>query len=301
MVLRFKLSPGDYMTHEIETRTVEEVTGSAAPWFNSGMSREHRRIFGVCPHCNNPVQLVGLFREQSVQRPHGKHVGGPIAGLAGFNPDSQRRCPHLTENRRSAGRTLPASEFDQTLLEVVRTEYDRIILLLRDFLGIGIKQPLARRMLHAWVEAEGYRFSRVHLRNLPWMIPYGVKAMNLYGQVIQSTELKDAISTAVPGVSFDKNSKLTRLPGADWFDLRLQCLHHSYQKGDAGEWQESLRVRVQDFSGTNSAMEAPTVWDEVRFFDPDRFEKLMATNSKHAYRDWKLLETAEEVLRGVDA
>jgi hypothetical protein len=69
MVAQFKVSTGDTEAHPINRETVEYLLAGQFPWFQRNPERRVDQYFAVCPWCNNPVQLKGLYRKQD-NSPH---------------------------------------------------------------------------------------------------------------------------------------------------------------------------------------------------------------------------------------
>lgn len=58
---------------------------------------------------------------------------------------------------------------------------------------------------------------------------------------------------------------------------------------------ESLVLRVQDFTHSNDASEAPVVYRKQVDFEPERFEALTHTPKHRAKRNESLLKLAQEI------
>ena len=54
----------------------------------------------VCPACDNPIQIIGLFkREEEVKRkPYGRHTTIDLPGLTVYSEEDYLNCPYHNPN-----------------------------------------------------------------------------------------------------------------------------------------------------------------------------------------------------------
>jgi hypothetical protein len=296
MVAHFKVSAGRTPVYEITREHVESLLGRRPPWFRQGQERGDDRHYAVCPYCDNPIQLKGLYkRQEGSPRPYGSHTGRPVEGFQ-FDPLDLEFCPyrikgqtHGKDARRDMG---PAA---RQLIAMAISEFDRIVLILRDDFGFPFSDRFAGRMLDQWLDSQGYRYTGAHLRNLPWMVAYFGPSQSLYGQAVgANADLTDRIRTKVPQARISDSGKLEK--GAAWYALDLQCLHHRVDvRQEDGALIESLTLRVQDFTKTNEAATAPTIYRKEIVFNPERFEALIHTPPERQRRTAGLLDMARSI------
>ena len=78
----FKAWPGRAESIVISQESYMRCTGGVAPWRRDG--DKGPSYYAVCPLCDNPIQIVGLFRRQEesrARRPYGRHHRGDVPGL----------------------------------------------------------------------------------------------------------------------------------------------------------------------------------------------------------------------------
>lgn len=294
MVVTFKIFSGkNQRSHDISRDNVEALLGRRLPWFRAGQQRGDDRHFAVCPYCETPIQLKGLYKRlPNSPRPYGSHTGTPMDGFA-FNETDLKYCPYRLKNRRlNKDARKEMSAVSRELIHMAITEFDRIVLILRDDFGFRFSDKFALRMLDQWFDSQGYRYEGAHLRNLPWMIAYFGPTQNLFGQVVKGNEeLCASIMAQVHGASLSDAGRLDK--GNDWYRLDLQCLWHKIvQRGESAELTEQLLLRVKDFTKTNVPEQAPTIYEKVIVFNPERLEALMHVPADRAKRNALLLEEA---------
>ncbi|BAP88337.1 putative uncharacterized protein [Burkholderiales bacterium GJ-E10] len=299
MVLHFKKQAGKEPAYAITRDNVESLLGRRAPWFKQGRERDDDRHFAVCPYCNNPIQLKGVYvRKDNSPRAYGSHSGTAVDGFP-FNAEDLAFCPYKLKRKsldKSARRTELGSVARQ-LIAMAVAEFDRVVLVLRDDFGFRFSNPFARKMLEQWFDSRGYLYEGAHLRNLPWMIAYFGPAQTLYGQRVGDTgDLAQAIRRAVPQADIVDGQLREKERKRSFFRIDLQCLHHRVLLDDeSGHLTEHMRLRVQDFTKTNDPEEAPLIYEKTIEFDPDRFERLLHTAPDRARRDENLLMVARDV------
>lgn len=64
----FKAWPGRAESIVISQESYMRCTGGVAPWRRDG--DKGPSYYAVCPLCDNPIQIVGLFRRQEESRAH---------------------------------------------------------------------------------------------------------------------------------------------------------------------------------------------------------------------------------------
>jgi hypothetical protein len=298
MVAHFKVSAEHVPVHRITKENVEDLLGRRAPWFRQGKLRGEGRHFAACPYCGNPIQFMGLYkRQENSPRPYGSHSGVAIEGFS-FNALDLEYCPYKLKNlahgkmqRRQMG------PIAKQMIEIAISEFDRIVLILRDDFGFNFSDAFAEQMLEQWFDSEAYLYTGAHLRNLPWMVAYFAPAMNLFGQLVaKNAELTCKIRAKVPQAKISDSGRLDK--GSSWYTLNLQCLHHSVRIEEAdGTLVESLTLRVQDFTEANEPSKAPIVYRKQIIFNPERFEALIHTPPERAKRNESLLMRAQTIAK----
>ena len=82
----FKAWPGRAESIVISQESYMRCTGGVAPWRRDG--DKGPSYYAVCPLCDNPIQIVGLFRRQEesrARRPYGRHHRGRLSDIRKAN------------------------------------------------------------------------------------------------------------------------------------------------------------------------------------------------------------------------
>lgn len=97
----FKTSTGLREEFEINAANFMKTTGGRRPYKSVG--RDGRNVYyAVCPACDNPVVLVGLYRNERgmdrPRRPFGRHCGQDL-GITGNGDQQSLSLAESTNNR----------------------------------------------------------------------------------------------------------------------------------------------------------------------------------------------------------
>jgi len=291
MVLTFKLRPADFEEHPVDLDVFEQITRSTRPWYVMGAGVSAPRRYGVCPWCDNPVQLVGMVKSGNPgqKAPHGRHLNHRQAGFEVFDPHKLRGCPYQRKGRPfSPEERDPPSVTGLKIRRIAVEHFDRLIFVLKRDTGIFFSPRLAAAMLEAWLAGEHWRYSGASLRNIAWMIAYMAPNIALKGQYLrEGSPIFKALSGYLTG-----ERQVTVRSG-----LGVHFQKHKIAAQDGAEARESLEMVVSDFSSTNYAPEAPVVFQQTLVLDHPRFLALLSVRQDHPARDEGLLDIASQLGR----
>ena len=72
----------------------EQRTGRRSPWYKVSDAGSPC-YFAICPACNNPIQIIGLYKLPSnVNAPFAKHYRKPVSGVGIFDREAYLSCPY---------------------------------------------------------------------------------------------------------------------------------------------------------------------------------------------------------------
>lgn len=151
----FKLKPGGYeRIYAITPDIYFSAAGRKPPYVVPSKSAKGKNShYAVCPECDNPIQIVGLFRDtpESGKKPYGRHHRSDLPCLAKYNEDDYYNCSFSNPGRKKAvGRRSTKSRIGRTALKLIREQYDRMIYILQKDMEIYISAALAEQMLERW-------------------------------------------------------------------------------------------------------------------------------------------------------
>lgn len=203
----FKAKTGSAPVYEISRENYERYSKRGTKYVNRPGEKE--AYYGVCPACDNPIQLIGLYRvaDGSNQRPYGRHNKGSIKGLASYSEIDYLNCPYSKpDQRHKQWYKRPESPMTRKILKTVVTQFDRIIYLLNKQTGLHMTKKVAKLMLEEYLNKEGWRFHLATMSNIPWTFAECSRARPLFGRyVTKDSELYRILKDKCPEVVFEEN------------------------------------------------------------------------------------------------
>ncbi len=85
----FKTNPGLEEEHLISEENFTKFTGRKEPYIERTENGD--KYYAVCPECDNPIIIVGMFY---TLKPYGRHHKGSIRGLAEYNEKDYLNCSY---------------------------------------------------------------------------------------------------------------------------------------------------------------------------------------------------------------
>ena len=168
-----------------EKSFLNTLPAARKPWINEESGQ--RRYFAVCPCCGNPIILAAFTnRKADSPRPYGRHYMGDVAGLAQYNAAAYLKCIYANhkifgDHKRRRDKLDPDS---LQILNLVKTQSDRLFEILEQDCGIHFSINLIGKMLKSYYAASGYTYMSSFPNNLPWSFADIIAEMSLYGCLI---------------------------------------------------------------------------------------------------------------------
>lgn len=76
---RFKLHIGEYPVYELTKENYLTKT-KKDKWYNAVGKDQCKREFAVCPVCDNPIQIIGIYKKlENTDKPYGRHYNHDTA------------------------------------------------------------------------------------------------------------------------------------------------------------------------------------------------------------------------------
>ena len=295
----YKLRIEDTESKTIDKDRFESETFRREPWYQPGSAGKLAQ-FAVCPACDNPVQLVGLYElPPNVKNPFGKHATKSIRGIAPFDGEASNDCPYFQPRQHK--KTDRKTGFDgvpRKILRLLIEQFDRVVYILEKETQVVLSEKALRGMLQRYKGERGYLYTGATLRNVPWIFAYMSDATRLFGQKIGgNAELVKAIESQVPGAEISTKGRLEAksLPGmkGPYFDLKMSFIRHRISKDN----EESGLVESMEFVVSQLRKgELEHIHKQVLKFDPAWFESLIRMPVDHPYRRMDRVDMAREEL-----
>lgn len=186
----FKTHTGLREEFEINAANFMKTTGGRRPYKSVG--RDGRNVYyAVCPACDNPVVLVGLYRNERgmdrPRRPFGRHCGHDVPGPAEYDEEAYRTCRYADPGHRvnSWRKRRPSDLHGLALYRLMRGEFDNVALAWEMSSGIHLGLGYAEEMLRGWRANEGWRYYVASYQNLPQMLFWPAGSQKLMGRYVR--------------------------------------------------------------------------------------------------------------------
>ncbi|MHA6973678.1 hypothetical protein [Levilactobacillus brevis] len=297
----FKAKTGSAPVYEISKENYERCSKRRTKYVNRPGEKE--AYYGVCPACDNPIQLIGLYRvaDGSNRRPYGRHNKGSIKGLANYSEIDYLNCPYSNPNQTNKkNHKRPESPLTRSILKTVITQFDRVIYLLNKQTGLHITKGLAQLMLEEYLNKEGWRFRMATMGNIPWTFAECSRARPLFGRyVTKDSELYRVLKDKCPEVVFeetDYNQNIVQVKSDKQFiTLQFVFLYHK-QTLKEEHLTESIDFMIFQL---NTLGEDDILFQIKLPVDTNYFANLVNDMSHQARRNQSLLKMAERLVPAV--
>ncbi len=295
----YKTRPEEILYKIISRENFEEDTLRKYPWYQTN-DRGKEVHFAVCPACDNPIQIIGLYRlPRNLERPYGKHLWRSIPQLAEDNPEARENCPYFKPRQhRKTDRRTSIKGTPLKILRLLIIQFDRVCYLLGKHTGIVFSRNLLRKMLQTYRSEEGYLYTGATLMNVPWIFAYMADSQSLFGQRVGGNhELVEAIRRHVPAADIDGDGRVVPRAFPDgekrYFSLNVCFIHHRQRRnGMDGALVETMKMIVS----TEADGKVREIHRETLTFDHQHFRNLINLPDGKGRRRLELVELAREVL-----
>lgn len=297
----FKVKTGTGAIYKISEQNVIRFLGKGAPYYRVSPHGQES-FFAVCPCCENPIQIVGIFKntKEAGRKPYGRHHKGSIPKLAEYCQEDYYNCPYSNpqSKKKAPNYRSSKSRVAQASLHLLAEQFDRIIYILSKDTEINITPSIAKEMLKSYVHNKGWLYRDATLNNLPWKLAETAKGINLFGRLIcPGGPLEQALRDNCPEVNLvpgGRNQHLLQIKNQEgcFLNLRYVLYNHEVHADEEGEHiEESIVFRVYRGEAPN----IETVLEKVIPIRTDYFMNLI-DSKKATYRNNELLRLAKEFL-----
>lgn len=258
--------------------------------------RGETKHLALCPRCNNPVAILGIYKKINVA-PHARHAKEVnIPNVAQYDEYKFQNCPY--HNKRADYIKEYVDETEklqrQDLYKIAKEHYDKAIYLLQKETGIYITLAMAETLAENYVIMRAYNYIDATVYNIPWYLIYSFHGFPLYHMIIRknSTLYKHLLQQGF----VLKNSKIKEhIYVADNKGCLLTATNYRYvvdQNDNLNEWLDFSILRPDD-----------KVTDTLLYVAMDRFSIKVDSyyfGNLINYSDWnprqKVLHIAERYM-----
>lgn len=291
---QFKLKQGISPIYPITEKKVETVLGRKEPYYQKNKNGGNS-YYAVCPACENPIQIIGIFRNtvEAGRKPYGRHAGKSIPALAEHNQADYYDCPYSNKNWSAGQKRHANSRIETQFLSLLKEQFDRVIYILEKDIDIHISSETARKMLRSYLANQGWSYRDATPNNLPWKFAQTEQALPLFGRKIKvDSPLAQAISENCPEVtlvpSYNPRYVQVKASGSDYVDL-WYFLHSHRVSVIEEHLTETITFRV--YRGNNREK---AIFEKEIVIQTEYFMNLISLPEDRSKRNRILLNIAAE-------
>lgn len=141
----------------------------------------------VCPRCDNPVVILGIYRNIDVS-PHARHTRNiDIPDVAQYNEYKLERCPYHVKRANYIKEYVPETEEPQRheLYRIAKDHFDKAIYLLQKQTGLHISYDMAEVLAENYADMRAYNYIDATVYNIPWYLLYSYCGFNLHYMIVR--------------------------------------------------------------------------------------------------------------------
>ena len=294
----FKVKPGISKILKITEKNFVEETKQKPPYSvqnrMGGLSH-----YAVCPECENPIQLNGLFKNtpEGGRRPYGKHHTKTIPGLAEYHKTDYIDCIYSNPKwKKDKVLRRADSKIAQETLNLLRKQFDRVVYVLSKDIHIYIGAHTAKEMLRIFIGEEGWRYRSATLNNLPWIFGETAPALPLFGRfIVRDSALYQAIAVKCPEVRFEDGcGNYVQIKNNAGAYVDLSYVMYNHQK----HVTEDHLYETMDFMVSRGRVpKSETIFFNTIDIQTDYFLNLLFLPPEKAARQERYLEIAASMIK----
>lgn len=298
----YKVKVEDTTSTKITAENFERDTLKSPPYYQAGKAEGEPSHFAVCPACDNPIQVIGLYKKLAhTPKPYGRHHTRSVANLAEYDQESYDFCPYSNPDRKPdrAARRTQVRGLPEKILNLLVENFDSVIYMIEQSIGIKIGDGLAKRMLLSYRDEQGHMYKAATLLNIPWIFAYMANAKSITRQrVFNNPELLVKLREALPIAAIDREGKLEGVlkpaNDKDYLDINVSFIHHRIVQTDR-TINETMKMVVF----THQGKQVITLHEQLIPFATDHFLALINVPLEKAYRPRQdtLVPLARQILQ----
>lgn len=302
-MIEVKFHKGSDKVCEVSLETFVEMTKEQGKYVKYG--KDGKEAYAICPLCENPVRLLGIYARLKKQRPHARHCKQDIPGLAEFKEEEYLHCPYhreradyITEVRKPGDIT----ELNKEVLELAHDHFNECIYILRKITGLVISDALAEQIALDYMSHPGYMTYDVTKENVPYIMGRCMTGKTLVKRLVEeNSPLYEMLKgkkeiSLVPQPSKSGYKKVRPLYRVEskvgYLDILFNISQYRFSSTPVSGMKEYLKLHIGIGDGRGTYKSYAEKEIEV---DPFLFNKLIHSTKKSVSKP-VLLDIADRIL-----
>ncbi|MEK4536350.1 hypothetical protein NST21_13595 [Peribacillus sp. FSL K6-1552] len=158
--------------------------------------------FAVCPACNNPIRIISLYVDKSLDENgnkmplHARHYKKDVKNLVRYEQERYDSCPLSNFHSFSQSEKRENKERRNEIIALIKTYPEILYNYIRIITKIKFSDAKFDEMLDNFMKSEGYYYVYLNKFNLPYSFLNMQKSVNIYFQTIDNDKYsKDMINS----------------------------------------------------------------------------------------------------------
>ena len=175
--------------YEITPAMFEKKTNNKFPFEQISGKNRTISLYGICPSCLNPIQLIGMSAESKI-KPYGKHTGKDIIGFPPWKQIKYEYCPFAEPNKhRQIDEEELLPNITKEVIELynmLKDNFDRAVYVIQKSMDIRCTPNFWEKSLKQYLGNHAYLYPWLTDSNLPYIFAMkGMTHCNIYGQRVK--------------------------------------------------------------------------------------------------------------------
>lgn len=226
-------SIGDGNKYELTRDIFHEKTQKKYPFFQDH-NEYTRPYFAICPACNNPIQIINLYnaldKEEHTNRTnmHGRHFPHNVKGLPAYEQTRYKSCPLHNPTAFGIVRDRDSPDQNEYIRRIVENNRDKLYKNIKEITGFLFKKERVNAIIDEYLIARNYCYTHTNEFNIPYSILYTTRAISLFGQRLDISELGQSICESIKNNSNYFNIQDNRIAKAvdSYVSMNLLLTRH---------------------------------------------------------------------------
>ena len=126
-VIKLSTATNDYFP--LNRKAFEKRTGINVPFYSEPENPQKSRHYAVCPACDNPVQIIGLYKQSAhTDKPYAKHYSANIKDLAIYVQSNYDFCPFSNKRISNSNKKRDKNNLlTNKIIKELVTHFDKVI------------------------------------------------------------------------------------------------------------------------------------------------------------------------------
>lgn len=192
----------DGKEYELTVENYEQHSHKSKPYYHD-KKRYKSPHFALCPMCNNPIQVINLYKDEYVEEItgrkglHARHFTKNIEGLAEFNKSQYESCPLHKPINFKLIEVRHDDRVNEEIKKIIEANLKSIINDIKNISGILFKNVNLEKKIDNYIEMRNYAYTNTNKYNIPYSILYTSDSFDLFGRKISDNEMGEKIEQAI--------------------------------------------------------------------------------------------------------